>query len=137
MLRKGKDMGKPLKNILVIDDDEEMQEAARLGLEMLGGFEVHTCGDGEEGIRMAASLQPDLLLLDSVMPGMDGPSMLRQMREREELSEIPVIFVTSMSHDRERREFETMGALGVIEKPFDPKGLPDRVRSIWKARESR
>ena len=129
-------MQKPLKNILVIDDDEEMQEAARIGLEMLGGFEVHTCGDGEEGIRMAESIHPDLLLLDSVMPGMDGPEMLVRMREREAIAGIPVIFVTSMTHDREREAFETMGALGVIEKPFDPKGLSDRVRSIWEARRT-
>lgn len=120
--------------ILLVEDEEDIQAVARLALQAVGGFEVEICGSGAEALVRAPVVKPDLILLDCMMPGMDGPATFRALRDREETKSIPVIFMTARVQPHEIRQYRDMGALGVIPKPFDPITLADKVRNIFEER---
>jgi len=103
----------------------------KMSLELVGDFEVELAVSGAEGLAKAGSLLPDLILLDVMMPGMDGPATLRALREQPRTSGIPVIFMTAKVQSHEIAQYLALGALGVIAKPFDPMSLPDQVRRLW------
>jgi CheY-like chemotaxis protein len=117
-----------LERILCTEDDPDIQAVARLALELVGGFQVMICGSGAETLQMAADFVPDLILLDVMMPGMDGPSTLRALRADAATSNIPVLFLTAKVHPAETDHYRALGALGVIAKPFDPMGLANQIR---------
>lgn len=121
-----------LNRILLVDDEPDMQMVARLALETVGGFSVRVCGSAEEVLDGPLDPAPDLILMDVVMPGMDGPAAFRALRERKETSSIPVIFMTAKVRPPEVDRYREMGALGVIPKPYDPMTLADTVRKIWE-----
>jgi CheY-like chemotaxis protein len=123
-----------LHRILYVEDDHDIQLVARLALEAVGGFEVRLCSSGEEGLAAATADPPDLLLLDVMMPSMDGPSTLSAMREVESLANVPAVFITAKVQPNEVDHYISLGALGIIAKPFDPMTLADTVRSIWATR---
>lgn len=123
-----------LKHILYVEDEPDIQTVARLALETVGGFRVTICGSGEEAVKVVRDLSPDLVLLDVMMPGMDGPSTLRRLREFPELQTTPVVFMTAKVQRSEVEHYRSLGAVGVIAKPFDPMTLSDEVLSIWKSR---
>ena len=114
-----------------MEDEPDIQAVAKLALEALGGFEVKICSSGKEALECAAAFSPDLILLDVMMPGMDGPTTLKAMRGRQELSLTPVVFMTAKVQPQEIMEYKNLGALDVIPKPFDPMTLADNVRKIW------
>ena len=118
------------KKILMIDDEEDIRTVARMSLEAVGGFEVLLAASGEEGVEMAAREGPDAILLDVMMPGLDGPSTFRRLRERDGCSEIPVIFLTAKAQRAEVERLKELGPVGVLTKPFDPMKLPDEVRAL-------
>ena len=124
-----------LHRILMVEDDPDIQTVARLALETLGGFTVATCDRGEQALARAAEFAPDLILLDVMMPGMDGPSTLAALRRVPELAAVPVVFLTARVQPREVDLFMAMGAEAVIAKPFDPMLLADQVRTIWAQHE--
>ncbi|MGZ3387552.1 MAG: response regulator, partial [Isosphaeraceae bacterium] len=97
------------------------------------GLTVLTADCGEHGLRLARELQPDLLLLDVMMPGLDGPATLKQLRADPAIAHIPVIFMTAKAMPEDIKRFRAMGACGVIAKPFDPMELYGQVLSIWQA----
>jgi diguanylate cyclase (GGDEF)-like protein len=121
----------PLKRILMIEDEPDIQAVAQLALEALGGFQVRVCSTGREGIQAAAAFDPDLILLDVMMPGMDGPSTLRALRAVPQRVSTPVVFMTAKVQPQEVAEYRAMGVLDVIAKPFDPMTLADTLLSIW------
>lgn len=121
----------PLKSIIFAEDDDDIREIATLSLEALGGFTVNPCASGEEVLEAVAGDQPDLFLLDVMMPGMDGPGVLMKLREMPATRGIPVIFMTAKVMKEEIQRFLEMGAVAVIHKPFDPERLPDQIREIW------
>lgn len=121
-----------LQRILYVEDEADIQAVAKLALEMVGGFEVKICSSGAEALRDAEGFAPQLLLLDVMMPGMDGPSTLKALRELPELSEVPVAFMTAKVQPAEIEHFKSLGAREVIAKPFDPMTLADQVRAIWQ-----
>jgi CheY-like chemotaxis protein len=123
-----------LKNILYADDEEDILAVATLSLEMVGGLNVTTCGDGYQAIEAAHRARPDLIMLDVMMPGMDGPTAMSRIRADPTLSDIPVILLTARVRGPEVREYYDLGADAVISKPFDPMTLAEEVRSIWSAR---
>lgn len=125
-----------LKKILLVEDEPDIQIVARLALENVGGFAVEVCSSGMEAIEKAAGLEVDLILLDVLMPEMDGPTTLRELRKVQELTQIPVIFLTAKVQAHEVEQYRRMGALDVIPKPFDPMALSQSVKEIW-ARSSR
>ncbi|WP_304640275.1 response regulator [Pseudomonas sp.] len=120
-----------LTRIMHIEDDPSIQEVVRIALEIVGGMTVCTCSSGPEGLAKAASYAPELILLDVMMPGMDGPQTLLQLRAAPATRDIPVIFMTAKVQPSEISEYQRLGALGVIVKPFDPMTLSDQIRALW------
>ncbi|WP_110643484.1 response regulator [Salinicola sp. CPA57] len=123
---------KPLQRILHVEDDVSIQEVAKVALEIVGGFEVTSCDDGQTAISRADEWQPDLILLDVMMPGIDGPTTLDKLREQASTREIPVIFMTAKVQPSEIEHYRTIGALDVVIKPFDPMMLAEQLRTIWE-----
>jgi len=124
-------MSDELKKILYVEDEPDIQAVAKIALEAVGGFELKTCSSGDEAIAAAAAFAPDLLLLDVMMPGMDGPTTLAELRKLPGLENTPVIFMTAKVQPQEVEHFKSLGAVEVIAKPFDPMGLADQVREAW------
>lgn len=125
-------MAGDLRRILYVEDDTDVQQIARVSLEMVGGFEVHICSSGNEALAYLAGELPDLILLDVMMPDLDGPATLAAIRSDDRLAQIPVAFVTAKVQPGEVQQYLSLGALDVIAKPFDPMELPGRVREIWQ-----
>ena len=123
-----------LQRILYVEDEPDIQAVAKLALEMVGGFTVKICSSGDEALREAADFAPDMILLDVMMPGIDGPATLNGLREQPALSQVPVAFMTAKVQAAEVSHYKSLGALDVIAKPFDPMTLADRVRTIWESR---
>lgn len=122
-----------LKKILYAEDEPDIQAVAQMALETIGGFEVVLCNSGLEALEAAPAAAPDLILLDVMMPGLDGPETLRKLRENDNLKETPVIFLTAKAMPSEVDRFKAIGAIDVIAKPFDPMTLSDQIREIWNA----
>lgn len=122
-----------LQRVLYVEDDADIQSVARLALEMVGGFTVKICSSGEEAVRDAVAFAPDMILLDVMMPGMDGPTTLGALRALPSLATVPVAFMTAKVQPQEVAYYKSLGALDVIAKPFDPMTLADKVRAIYKA----
>ena len=125
-----------LQRILFVEDDPDIQSVATLALESLGGFAVLTCGSGDEALSRFAGFSPDLVLLDVMMPGMDGPATLEEVRRRPDGAGVPVVFMTARVQAHEVARYREMGAAEVIAKPFDPMTLADTVQSIWRSLHS-
>ena len=121
-----------LQRILYVEDEPDIQAVARLALEMVGGFAVKICSSGEEAIREAEAFAPDLLLLDVMMPGMDGPSTLAALRAKPAMVKVPAIFMTAKVQPAEVAYFKSLGAIDVIPKPFDPMTLANQIKSSWE-----
>ncbi|HHJ80788.1 MAG TPA: response regulator [Candidatus Tenderia electrophaga] len=124
-------MAGELKKILYVEDEPDIQAVAKIALEAVGGFELKTCSSGDEAIAAAPAFGPDLLLLDVMMPGMDGPTTLAELRKLSGLENTPIIFMTAKVQPQEVEHFKSLGAVEVIAKPFDPMGLADQVREAW------
>jgi two-component system OmpR family response regulator len=121
-----------LVRILSVEDEPDIRAVTELALGLVGGFEVKLCGSGEEAIIMVDAFGPDLLLLDVMMPVMDGPTTLKRLRERPASANIPAIFMTAKVQPKEVDEYKALGAIGVIAKPFDPMALANQIREIWR-----
>lgn len=121
-----------LKKILLVEDEPDIQTVAQMALETVGGFEVQVRGDGAQGVAAALEWAPDLVMLDVMMPSMDGPTALGKLRESEAGKRIPVIFMTAKVQKGEIQEYLDLGAVGVISKPFDPMTLAEQVKAIWE-----
>jgi two-component system OmpR family response regulator len=120
----------PLRRILLVDDQRVMRSIAELSLAKLGGFVLHLCASGEEAIEGALAFDPDLLLLDMNMPGMDGVATLGQLRALGVTA--PAVFFTGRVEAQDLAVFRSLGALGVIPKPFDPLKLPPQLHALWQ-----
>ncbi|HVT04534.1 MAG TPA: response regulator [Thermoanaerobaculia bacterium] len=118
------------KRILVIDDEDDIREVTAMTLEMVGEYLVTTAADGAEGILCAYYDPPDAILLDVMMPVMDGPTTLAWLRDHENTAQIPVIFLTAKVQPADRRRFADLGVMGFIAKPFDPMQLPSEIQRI-------
>jgi two-component system, OmpR family, response regulator len=118
-------MSSSLRKILYVDDQPDLRELGRLALEVVGKFEVEACASGEDALQRVGPFAPDLVLLDVVMPGLSGPETLQRLRQHPGGASIPVVFLTAL------------GAIGVIEKPFDPFDLATRLTRLWGAAHGR
>jgi two-component system OmpR family response regulator len=119
-----------LNCIMLVDDEPDIRTIAELSLATVGGWKVVPVASGEEALDRFAAERPDLVLLDVMMPNMDGPAVLQQLKERDDASDVPVIFMTAKAQRREIDQYLAIGARGVINKPFDPMKLPDEIRRI-------
>ena len=120
-----------LDKILYVEDDPDIQAIAQLALEDLGGFSVLCCSSGAEALQQAEGFAPQLMILDVMMPDMDGPATLAALRKIKILHKTPAIFMTAKVQKQEVEEYKALGALDVIAKPFDPMTLTDQITAIW------
>ena len=118
------------RKALLIDDDPDIRTIGRLSLAHVGGLEVTLAASGLEGIDLARSVRPDVILLDVMMPELDGPSTLQRLRADPVLASIPIIFMTAKVQPHEVARYEAMGAAGVIAKPFNPMTLAEDIRRL-------
>lgn len=123
-----------LKTILYAEDEADIREIAKIALEDLGGFEVIYCNNGFDVLECAKTARPDLILLDVMMPGMDGPTVLTELRKLPHFTATPAIFMTAKIQSDEIYQYKSMGALDVIAKPFDPMTLADSIKQAWNKR---
>ena len=115
------------KRILIVDDEDDIREVAQVTLEMLGGWDILTASCGRQGLATAKAEQPDAILLDVMMPDMDGPTVFRELQADDGTRHIPVILLTAKVQAMDRRHFEELGVTAMIAKPFDPLALPGQV----------
>lgn len=123
-----------LKKILYAEDEPDIQSIAQMALEMMGGFELKTCQNGHEAVEAFSAFDPDLLLFDVMMPEMDGPTALEQIRQLQGDKEVPVVFMTAKVQPEEVAHLKEVGATAVIAKPFDPMTLAEQLQNIWQER---
>lgn len=122
----------PIKKILLVDDEDDIRLIAEISLRDVGGFDVLTASSGREGIEIAIAEQPDLILLDMMMPQLDGLQTLAELRRTESTDQIPVVFLTAKVQKQEIASYLAAGSQGVITKPFDPMRLPDQIRAVLR-----
>ena len=122
-----------LRRILLAEDEPDIQAIAGLALRGVGGFEVEICSDGPSVLARFAPFSPDLVVLDVMMPGMAGPTVLDELRRLPGGASVPVVFMTAKVQAREVEQLKALGAAGVIPKPFDPMTLAAQLRALWEA----
>lgn len=122
-----------LQKILLVEDEPDIRAVAQLALEVVGGFTVRLCESGEAALAAQAEFAPDLVLLDVMMPGMDGPATLAALRALPQGGDVPVVFMTAKVQPAEIAGYCRIGAIGVVAKPFDPMTLADTLRGLWAA----
>jgi len=127
-------MSDDLKRILYAEDEIDIQEIVKISLIELGGFDLKVCSSGEELLKEYADYEPDLILLDVMMPVMDGIATLNALKERADFKNTPVVFMTAKVQVNEVQFYKELGALEVISKPFNPMELPDMLKQIWQKR---
>ena len=125
-------MSDSLQRVLYVEDDADIRTIALLALETVGSLQVRACASGAEAIEAARGFEPDLLLLDVMMPGMDGPTTLARLRELPLAARAPVVFMTAKVQASEVAHYRSLGAIGVITKPFDPMTLATQVEDLWR-----
>lgn len=126
-------MSTPLNRILYVEDEPDIAVIVKLTLESMGGFHVEACASGAEALEKAANQPVDLILLDVMMPGMDGPATLEALRKIPATADTPVVFMTAKTQAEEVARYRSLGVADVIAKPFDPMALPGQVQAIWTA----
>ncbi len=122
-----------LQRILLADDEPDILEISRIALETLGGYEVVVCESGAEFLRLLPGFQPDLVIIDALMPDMNGLEVLAEMRRMAGFEDVPAVFLTGLVLERDLRDLRASGAVDIITKPFDPMKLPQRIDGIWGA----
>lgn len=119
-----------IRKVLLVDDEDDIRTIGHLSLSRVGGWQTVLAASGAEALTKAAAEQPDLILLDVMMPGMDGPTTLGQLRAQESTAKTPVIFMTAKIQKQEVARYLELGAVGVIGKPFDPMTLPAEIKRL-------
>jgi CheY-like chemotaxis protein len=119
-----------MHRILIIDDEDDIREVAALSLETVAGWEVMVASSGAQGLARASVYQPDAILLDVMMPGMDGPTTFRELQKNPATAHIPVLLLTAKVQASDQKRFADLGVQAVLVKPFDPLTLPTQVAGI-------
>jgi DNA-binding response OmpR family regulator len=121
-----------LNRILYVEDDADIREIVRMSLEMVGKYQVAACGSCADALSIVDDFDPDLLLLDVMMPDIDGPGTLEHLREHDAAADAPAIFLTASVQAEEMARYAGMGVVDVIIKPFDPMRLPGQIEATWQ-----
>jgi CheY-like chemotaxis protein len=123
-----------MRRILIIDDEDDIREVAALSLEATAGWNILTASSGAAGIEIAAAEQPDAILMDVMMPGVDGPTTFAQMQQTSTIAHIPVLLLTAKVQGVDQRRFAGLGLAGILFKPFDPLTLAQQISDAlgWK-----
>jgi CheY-like chemotaxis protein len=118
------------RRVLVVDDDDAIREVAQSSLELVAGWEVEVASSGQDALDFAVADPPDAILLDVMMPSMDGPTTFARLQDDARTRDVPVVLLTAKVQPAERRRWEQLGVAGVLAKPFDPLGLPGQVADL-------
>ena len=121
-----------LERILYVEDEPDIREVARFALEYSGRFAVRICASGDEALTVVPQVKPDIILMDVMMPGLDGLATMDELRRNPKTAHIPVVFMTAKVQAAEVSRYMQRGAIDVIPKPFDPRSLADQVQDIWQ-----
>ncbi len=121
-----------LSRILYVEDEPDIQMVAQLALETMGGFTIEACNSGDEALQKAGEFAPQLILLDVMMPSMDGPTTLKQLQALPQTASTPAIFMTAKIQLEEVEHYKSLGAINVIAKPFDPMTLAAQIEESWE-----
>jgi two-component system alkaline phosphatase synthesis response regulator PhoP len=124
------------RHILLIDDEDDIREVAALSLTVVGGWRVSSAADGSSGIAMARAERPDAILLDVMMPELDGPATFRGLQDDPRTRDIPVILLTAKAQRADRRRFAALGVAGTLTKPFDPMTITNEIAAILAGEQS-
>jgi len=120
-----------LNKILYVEDDADIRKIVSMSLEVVGDYTVHACGSCADALEVVDDFDPDLLLLDVMMPDVDGPATLRALRQRKSAVQTPAVFITAKVQAGDMARYKRLGVFDVIVKPFDPMALSDRIAQIW------
>ena len=123
-----------LRRILYVEDEQSSRAIVKLILEQLGGFDVSTCASGQEALNIIPEYNPNMILLDVMLPDMDGPSIFKQLRQLPEFKNTPVVFLTA-DDQINKDAYIKSGILDVISKSFDTMQLPKIIEKLWVTRE--
>ncbi len=121
----------PLTSILYAEDDEDIRSIVEITLQNFSDFRLISCNGGGEALKMADKSSPDMVLLDVMMPDVDGITVLNALKQREDLQNVPIVLMTAKVQKHEIEQFKALGAIDVIVKPFDPITLADQLTVIW------
>ena len=132
-MNSNRDKPRQLNCVLCVDDNEDFQSLIKISLESLGGIEVHFCIDPQHAMARAREVKPDLILLDFVMPGLDGATLFKRLQSDADLAQIPVVFLTAAMTRPEVSNLKLLGTAGIIAKPFDLLELPRKLSAIWNS----
>ena len=124
-----------LTRLILVEDDPDIRKVVQVIFQSAGGLEFLICSSGEELLANASRFNPQLILLDVMMPGMDGISAFKALQKVPDLASVPVIFMTAKVQAAEIESYKKLGALDVIQKPFEPMSLVQLIRDIWKRRD--
>jgi CheY-like chemotaxis protein len=119
-----------IRKVLLVDDEEDIRTVGFLSLSRVGGWQTVVASSGTEAVSRAAAELPDLILLDVMMPGMDGPTTFGKLRAQPATANTPIIFMTAKIQKQEVTRYLELGAVGVIGKPFDPMTLPSEIKKL-------
>lgn len=120
-----------LRRILLADDEPDIREVSRIALEMVGGCEVEVCSSGFEVLRKVAEFEPDMIVIDVMMPDKGGLEVLEELRQDPRHKDLPIVFLTGVALDSDIQDLRRSGVVEVIRKPFDPMNLANQVAIIW------
>lgn len=126
-------MKSELDKILHVEDEPDIRTITKVALEKIGQLTVESCASGQDALDCINTFAPDMVLLDAMMPEMDGPEVLRRLQAREDTKNIPVVFMTAKVQSAEIEGYKSLGALDVISKPIDPMTLHQQLKDIWAA----
>ena len=126
-----------MRRILIIDDEDDIREVAALSLEATAGWDILTANSGAKGIEIAVAQQPDAILMDVMMPEVDGPTTFRNMQQNPAISNIPVLLLTAKVQGVDQRRFAGLGVAAILFKPFDPLALADQISEVlgWSKKD--
>lgn len=124
-------MSNELKRIMVVEDEPDIREIAKMALAELGGFEVTVCDSGQKAIENLKVAKPQLIILDVMMPDMDGPTTFERIKQMTRGIKLPVVFMTARVQPHEIKEYKESGAIGIISKPFNPTTLASEINDLW------
>jgi CheY-like chemotaxis protein len=130
-------MSKRLQRLTYVEDEPDIRAITEFALKEIGGFDVDVCTSGPEAIARTPAFAPDLIILDVMMPGMDGIETFNRLRSMPRLAQTPIVFMTAKAMKHETDRYRALGAADVIPKPFDPIALSDQIRDIWRRAQKR
>lgn len=126
-----------LEKILYVEDEADIVAITKIALEEMGGYKLCICNSGKQALSEIKKFKPDLVIIDVMMPEMDGPMIFKALRQIPEFVDTPVIFLTAKTQAHEIKSYLELGVLSVITKPFDPVTLADKIEHIWNERNEK